>query len=57
MKKGSFDAFEKLQTKLYEALVLALPNFDKLFDIDYEASGVGMGAILIQYQRPIVYFS
>jgi len=48
MKKGSFEwtrasheAFEKLNIKLCEAPVLVLFNFDKLFEIDYDASRVG----------------
>jgi len=64
MKKGSsewtrvaYDAFEKLKTKLHRASVLAIPNFDKLFDIDCDASGVGIAATFMQDQRPSAYFS
>jgi len=64
MKKGSlewtrvaYDAFEKLKTKLCEAPIVALPNFNKLFEIDCDASGVGIRAVLMQDQRPIAYFS
>jgi len=64
MKKGSFewttathDAFKMLKSKLYEASVLAVPNFNKLFEVDYDASGVGIGAILMQDERLIAYFS
>jgi len=64
MKKGIFewtkathDAFEKLKTKLCEASVLDLPDFDKLFEVNYDTSGVGIGAILMQDQCPIAYFS
>ena len=58
MKKGSFewtkvahDAFEKLKSKLSEAPMVALPNFDKLFEVDCDASGGGIGAVLMQDQR------
>ena len=54
IKKGSFewtkaayDASEKLKTKLCEAPVLALPNFDKLFAVDCDVSGVGTGVVLM----------
>jgi len=64
MKKASFkwtraahDAFEKLTTKLCEALVLARPNFDKQFEIDCDASEVGIGVALMQDQCLIAYFS
>jgi len=55
--KAAHDAFEKLKTELYETVVLALPDFGKVLEVDYDASGVGVGAILIQDQHPIAYFS
>ena len=50
-------SFDTLKDKISNAPVLALSNLQQPFDIETDASRYAMGAILMQYLKPICYHS
>ncbi|XP_073109864.1 uncharacterized protein [Elaeis guineensis] len=50
-------SFQQLKTVLAQTPILALPNFFLPFTIKTDASGTGMGAVLMQIGHPIAYLS
>ena len=54
---GVDKSFNLLKEKVTEQPILALLDFNKVFQVDYDASGTKIGAVLSQEGRPITYFS
>ena len=51
------EAFKLMKLRLTIALVLSLLDFLQPFELHYEASKMGIGAVLSQNNKPVAYFS
>jgi hypothetical protein len=56
-QKNKHKAFDEFKRKITHTLVLALPNLHKPFELEIDASGYAMGAVLMQGGRAIYYHS
>jgi hypothetical protein len=63
-KKGAFKwseeaqfTFDKMKKVMSTCLVLALPDFSQPFTLECDASGEGIGAVLMQKRHPLAYES
>ena len=54
-QQKAFDKIKKIITK--ETLVLAYPDFSKEFHIHTDASNVQLGAVIMQKNKPITFYS
>ena len=55
--KAQEHSFHMLKDKLTHAPLLQLPDFNKTFELECDASGIGMGGVLLQEGKPVAYFS
>jgi hypothetical protein len=51
------NAFQELKKRLTEAPLLMLPDFRRTFEVECDASGIGIGGVLMQEGKPVAYFS
>ena len=53
----TWGAFNEFRKKLTNAQLLFLPNFDKTFEIESDANGLGIGAVLMHDEKTLMYVS
>ena len=57
MDKYCSKGFQSIKERLCSASILTQPNFDLLFKVECDVSGVGIGEVLTQSKHLLAYFS
>ena len=55
--KYTAKAFNEVNQKMTKAPTMRLPNITNSFEVECDASGLGIGGVLSQEHHPIAYFS
>jgi len=50
-------AFEELKATMQKLPILAIPYFSKVFILETDVSGIGLGAMLLQEEKPLAFWS
>ena len=50
-------SFEVMKQRVTNALILSLPNFQKVFEVECDASNIGIGVVLSQDNKSIAFYS
>jgi hypothetical protein len=51
------NAFDMIKDKLTHAPLLQLPDFNKTFELECDASWIILSGVLLQERKPVAYFS
>ena len=55
--KAQQNDFDELKRRLTQAPLLVLPDFTQTFEIECDASGLGIGGVNMQNGHPVAYYS
>ena len=57
MYRGSRKRIQIVKAKIIEKPIWEFPDFQKLFEVKCDASGMAIGVVLSQEEKSITYFS